>query len=63
VVEDAYINNHTTGTLWDAPLWIPYISLPIGFFVMVLQYLADIISLITKREMPFPPVKLEEIIK
>jgi hypothetical protein len=33
------------------------------FFVMVLQYLADIISLITKREMPFPPVKLEEIIK
>ena len=60
---DAYINNHTTGTLWNAPLWKLYISLPIGFFVMVLQYLADIISLITKREMPFPPAKLEEIIK
>ena len=60
---DAYTNNHTTGTLWNAPLWKLYISLPIGFFVMILQYLADIISLVTKKEMPFPPAKLEEIIE
>jgi len=33
------------------------------FFIMILQYLADIISLVTKREMPFPPAKLEEAIK
>ena len=60
---DAYVHNHTTGTLWNAPLWKLYISLPIGFFIMILQYLADIISLVTKREMPFPPAKLEEAIK
>ena len=60
---DSYINNHTTGTLWNAALWKLYISLPIGFFIMILQYLADIISLITNKEMPFPPAKLEEIIE
>jgi TRAP-type C4-dicarboxylate transport system permease small subunit len=60
---DAYVNNHTTGTLWNAALWKLYISLPIGFFVMILQYVADIVSLITKREMPFPPPVLEEVIK
>jgi TRAP-type C4-dicarboxylate transport system permease small subunit len=60
---DAYVNNHTTGTLWNAALWKLYISLPIGFFVMILQYLADIISLITKKEMPFPPATIEEIIE
>lgn len=60
---DAFINNHTTGTLWNALLWKLYISLPIGFFVMILQYLADIISLVTKREMPFPPPVVEEAIE
>jgi TRAP-type C4-dicarboxylate transport system permease small subunit len=60
---DAYVNNHTTGTMWNAPLWKLYISLPIGFFVMILQYVADIVSLVTKREMPFPQPTLEEIIK
>lgn len=60
---DAFINNHTTGTLWNASLWKLYISLPIGMFIMVLQYLADIISLITKKEMPFPPAVIEEIIE
>jgi len=60
---DAYVNNHTTGTLWNAALWKLYISLPIGFFIMILQYVADIISLITKKEMPFPPATIEEIIE
>ena len=60
---DAYVNNHTTGTMWNAPLWKLYISLPIGFFVMILQYLADIFSLATNRVMPFAPPALEEVIK
>ena len=60
---DAYVNNHTTGTMWNAPLWKLYISLPIGFFVMILQYLADIFSLATNRVMPFAPPVLEEVIK
>jgi TRAP-type C4-dicarboxylate transport system permease small subunit len=60
---DAFVNNHTTGTMWNVPLWKLHISLPIGFFVMTLQYVADIISLATNREMPFAAPTLEEVIK
>jgi len=57
---DAYANNHTTGTIWNAYLWKLHFSLPLGMFIMILQYIADILSLITKREMPFPEAVLEE---
>jgi len=59
---DAYINNHTTGTIWNAYLWKLHFPLPLGMFIMILQYIADILSLITRREMPFPDAVLEETI-
>ena len=31
----------------------PYLAMPIGFGILSLQYIADIISLITGRDMPF----------
>lgn len=33
-------------TVWGVPLWIPYISLPIGFGLFVLQLLADLYALL-----------------
>jgi len=59
---DAYINNHTTGTIWNAYLWKLHFPLPLGMFIMILQYVADILSLITRREMPFPDAVIEETI-
>ncbi len=42
-----------TETVWALPLWIPYLALPVGLGLLVLQYVADIIALLTGRDMPF----------
>jgi TRAP-type C4-dicarboxylate transport system permease small subunit len=40
-------------TVWGPPLWIPYLSIPLGLGLLSLQYLADILALLTGREAPF----------
>jgi TRAP-type C4-dicarboxylate transport system permease small subunit len=35
------------------PLWIPYFSLPLGFGLLLLQMLADLVAILTKIEKPF----------
>lgn len=47
---EALMNDWTTDTIWKLPLWIPYISIPIGIGVLSLQYVADILALLTGRE-------------
>lgn len=47
---EALVNNWTTDTIWKLPLWIPYISIPIGIGILSLQYLVDILALLTGRE-------------
>lgn len=42
-----------TDTIWELPLWIPYITLPVGIGILTLQYVADILALVTGREAPF----------
>ena len=42
-----------TDTVWSLPLWIPYLALPIGIGLLCLQYVADILALITGRQAPF----------
>jgi TRAP-type C4-dicarboxylate transport system permease small subunit len=50
---EALVNGWTTDTVWALPLWIPYISLPIGIGLLSLQYVADILALLTGHSMPF----------
>lgn len=50
---EAWVNNWTTDTVWRLPLWIPYISIPIGIGLLCLQYVADILSLAGGHSMPF----------
>ena len=50
---EALVNNWTTDTVWALPLWIPYIAMPLGIGVLALQYVADIIALLTGAAMPF----------
>ena len=45
MVEEAFIKNYTTGTIWDPPLWVPYSSMLIGSILMIFQYIAEIIKL------------------
>jgi TRAP-type C4-dicarboxylate transport system permease small subunit len=49
----AYSERWLSNTVWRARLWIPYLSMPIGLGLVVLQYLTDIISLVTGRSPPF----------
>lgn len=50
---EAWDNTWYSDTVWAVRLWIPYLAMPIGFAILSLQYLADILSLITGRDMPF----------
>jgi TRAP-type C4-dicarboxylate transport system permease small subunit len=49
----AFTENWLSNTVWRARLWIPYLSMPIGLGLVVLQYLVDLISLVTRRSPPF----------
>ena len=50
MVEEAFVKNYTTGTIWDPPLWIPYSSMLIGATLMILQYIAEIIKLLDQKD-------------
>jgi len=54
---EAWGHGEISDTIWGVRLWIPYAAMPIGFGMLSLQYLADILSLVTGREPPFgmPP--------
>jgi TRAP-type C4-dicarboxylate transport system permease small subunit len=49
----AWTENWHSDTVWRAPLWIPYFSMPVGLGLLVLQYGAEFISLLTGRSPPF----------
>jgi len=50
---EAWEQSWVSDTMWRARLWIPYASMPIGLGILVLQYLADLLSLVSGREPPF----------
>jgi TRAP-type C4-dicarboxylate transport system permease small subunit len=45
--------NWHSDTVWRARLWIPYLSMPVGLGILVLQYVAEFIRLVTGRAPPF----------
>ncbi|MGE3064894.1 MAG: TRAP transporter small permease subunit [Hyphomicrobiaceae bacterium] len=56
---EAWENRWVSDTMWRARLWIPYAAMPIGLGILTLQYIAELIELITGREPPFG-LKVEE---
>ncbi|HEU5444965.1 MAG TPA: TRAP transporter small permease [Pseudolabrys sp.] len=50
---EAYSNRWLSNTVWRARLWIPYLSMPIGLGLLILQYVAELICLLTGRTPPF----------
>lgn len=40
-------------TVWAPPLWIPYLALPLGFGIYLLQLLADFAALVLGVDRPF----------
>lgn len=58
---EAWEGNWVSETVWELPLWIPYLAMPVGVGLLALQYVADIVALITGREMPFAMEKHSEL--
>jgi TRAP-type C4-dicarboxylate transport system permease small subunit len=50
---EAWTQKWVSDTMWRARLWIPYGTMPIGLGLMTLQYIVDLISLVTGRRLPF----------
>lgn len=50
---EAWENNWRSDSMWRARLWIPYGAMPLGLGVLTLQYVVDLINLLTGREPPF----------
>jgi TRAP-type C4-dicarboxylate transport system permease small subunit len=50
---EAWSNDWHSDTVWRAPLWVPYFSMPVGLGLLVLQYAAELICLVTGRAPPF----------
>ncbi|WP_099867418.1 TRAP transporter small permease subunit [Pararhizobium haloflavum] len=44
---EAYVNDWRQSTIWAPPLWIPLSALPIGFGMLCLQYVAEILHTLT----------------
>ena len=49
----AYERNWKSDTVWGVRLWIPYLSIPIGFGLFLLQLIADLVAVLLKIDAPF----------
>jgi len=50
---EAWVGGWTSDTIWAPMLWKVYLSMPVGFIAISLQYLADLLCLVSGREPPF----------
>ncbi|MEN3354559.1 MAG: hypothetical protein V7640_2717 [Betaproteobacteria bacterium] len=50
---EAYTETWRSNTVWRARLWIPYLSMPVGLGLLVLQYVAELLAIATGRQPPF----------
>ncbi|HVZ53796.1 MAG TPA: TRAP transporter small permease [Pseudolabrys sp.] len=62
----SYAEGWKSNTVWRARLWFPYLSMPIGLGLLVLQYIADFLCVATGRTPPFgikPAEDAEELLR
>ena len=50
---EAWSKGWHSDTVWRARLWIPYLAMPVGLGLLVLQYFAELICLVSGRSPPF----------
>ena len=49
----AWARGWRSDTVWGVRLWIPYLAIPIGFGLFLLQLVADLVAVLTGVEKPF----------
>lgn len=50
----AWQRGWNSDTVWGPPLWIPYLAMPLGFGLYLVQLLADLMAVATEVDEPFP---------
>ena len=50
---ESWVENWHSDTVWRAPLWVPFFSMPVGLGLLVLQYMVELVCLVTGRAPPF----------
>jgi TRAP-type C4-dicarboxylate transport system permease small subunit len=48
----SYVEDWHAQTVWRPPLWVPYLAVPLGMGLLSLQYVAEILALVTRRQAP-----------
>jgi TRAP-type C4-dicarboxylate transport system permease small subunit len=51
--QEAWSERWLSNTMWRVRLWIPYAAMPVGIFMLTLQYVVEFASLVTGRAPPF----------
>lgn len=49
----AWSRGWRSDTIWGVRLWIPYLSLPIGFGLLLLQLISDLVAVVLRIDTPF----------
>jgi TRAP-type C4-dicarboxylate transport system permease small subunit len=49
----AWARGWKSDTVWGVRLWIPYLAMPVGFGLFLLQLVADLVAVILKIDQPF----------
>ncbi|SEL62805.1 TRAP-type C4-dicarboxylate transport system, small permease component [Roseovarius azorensis] len=49
----AWARGWTSDTVWAVRLWIPYLALPIGLGLFLLQLIADLVAVVLNIDTPF----------
>lgn len=50
---EAWSEAWVSDTMWRVRLWIPYAAIPVGFGMLALQYVAELLLLVSGRAAPF----------
>jgi len=48
-----YVRGWKSDTIWGVRLWIPYLALPVGFGLFLLQLIADFVAVVLKIDKPY----------
>lgn len=49
----AYSRGWKSDTIWSVPLWKPYLAIPVGLGLLLLQLIADLYAVIMRIDAPF----------
>lgn len=53
----AWVRGWRSDSVWGVKLWIPYLSVPVGFALLLAQMITEFLALIAHGHLPRPPAQ------